>query len=50
MSEERQTCIKCGKTKVSKREFFKMKNGERHPMCKDCLTMHIDNRDPKTFY
>lgn len=43
-----KTCIKCGKTK-KETSFFKMKSGERCDWCKDCLTMHIDNRKPDTF-
>lgn len=42
------TCIKCGRTK-KETEFFKMKSGDRCDMCKQCLTMNIDNREPKTF-
>lgn len=41
-------CSKCGKTK-KETDFYKMKTGERCDMCKTCLTMHIDNRDPQTF-
>lgn len=47
-SSEKLTCVKCGKTK-NETEFFKMRTGERCDMCKSCLTMHIDNRDPSTF-
>ena len=43
-----KTCIKCGKTK-KETSFFKMKSGERCDWCKDCLTIHIDNRKPNTF-
>lgn len=43
-----KTCIKCGKTK-KETSFFKMKDGKRCDWCKDCLTMHIDNRKPDTF-
>lgn len=45
---EDKTCIKCGKTK-KETSFFKMKDGKRCDWCKDCLTMHIDNRKPDTF-
>lgn len=45
---DRLVCSKCGKSKRDV-EFFKMKNGDRCDMCKDCLTMHIDNRKPDTF-
>lgn len=41
-------CSKCGKEK-REAEFFKMKNGTRYNLCKTCLTMHVDNRDPETF-
>lgn len=47
-STVKQTCIKCGKT-MSESFFFSKKNGERSTMCRDCLTMYIDNRKPSTF-
>lgn len=43
-----QVCVKCGKTKKST-DFYKMRDGSRCDMCKACLTMHIDNRQPDTF-
>ena len=43
-----QVCVKCGKTKKDT-DFYKMKDGSRCDMCKTCLTMHIDNRQPDTF-
>lgn len=50
MAEQtRITCTKCGKSKPADKEFFKRRDGEREPMCKDCLTMFIDNRDRTTF-
>ena len=48
MAIDKITCYKCGRSKAEK-EFFKMRTGERHTMCKSCLTMHIDNNDPSTF-
>lgn len=42
-------CSKCGKNKRSDKEYFKLHDGTRYPMCKDCLTMYIDNRKPDTF-
>ena len=30
-------------------KFYTYKNGQKTEMCKDCLTMHIDNYDPNTF-
>lgn len=41
-------CEKCGRRK-SELDFYKQKNGKRYPMCKECLTMHVDNRKPDTF-
>ena len=47
--DDRITCSKCGKSKVARKDFFKLKNGERCDMCKSCLTQFIDNYDPQTF-
>lgn len=47
-------CEKCGKT-MDEKEFYKSKNVEKYPpdgvmsMCKNCMTMHVDNWDPETF-
>lgn len=50
MSEvEYLTCEKCGRSRPATKDFFKMKTGNRYPMCKTCLTEHIDNNDPTTF-
>lgn len=46
--EQKVACTKCGKVKNEK-EFYMKKDGERVDMCKSCLTMFIDNRDPRTF-
>lgn len=45
---EKIVCTQCGREKVEK-EFFMMKNHERYPVCKTCLTMYIDNSDASTF-
>ena len=45
---EYQVCTKCGKAK-KETDFYKMNDGTRCDMCKPCLTMHIDNRNPDTF-
>lgn len=44
----KQACVKCGRVK-QETEFFKTPSGVRYDMCKDCLCMHIDNKDPDTF-
>lgn len=47
-------CIKCGKTLADK-EFYTSKNKEKYPpegkmnICKNCLTMHVDNWSPDTY-
>jgi hypothetical protein len=42
-------CQKCGKMRDEDLKFYTYKNGEKTEMCKDCLTMHIDNFDENTF-
>ena len=41
-------CEKCNKT-MSVDKFYKLKDGTPARLCKQCLTMHIDNFDPETF-
>lgn len=41
-------CEKCGRLRNQK-DFYTYKNGDKVEICKDCLTMHIDNFDPDTF-
>ena len=47
-------CSKCGRTKSSE-EFYISNNLDKYPnegklnQCKKCLTMHVDNWDPKTY-
>lgn len=45
---EKLTCSKCGRSRPET-EFFKLKTGKRDDICKDCLTMYIDNRKADTF-
>ena len=42
------TCQKCGKT-MDEGQFYTYKDGRKTELCKKCLTMHIDNFDPKTY-
>lgn len=44
----KMTCRKCGRS-LQHREFFKMRDGTRFPICMVCLTAHIDNYKPDTF-
>jgi len=48
MPVEKLLCKKCGRERAEK-EFFKMRDGSRCDLCKECLTLHIDNQDPQTF-
>ena len=45
---DKKLCIKCKKMKKLS-EFYCKKNGEPVELCKDCLTLHIDNFDESTF-
>lgn len=42
-------CQKCGKMMDENLKFYTYKDGTKTEMCKNCLTMHIDNFDPDTF-
>jgi hypothetical protein len=46
---EQKICQKCGKMMDANTKFYTYKNGEKTEMCKNCLTMHIDNFDPETY-
>lgn len=41
-------CMKCGKIKPDNK-FYTYRSGDKVEMCKDCLTMHVDNFDPETY-
>ena len=41
-------CKKCGKW-MGENSFFTYKDGSKTEMCKECLTMHIDNFDESTY-
>lgn len=50
---DRVYCKKCDRTKRPQ-EFYTSNNTQKYPqgkvdMCKDCMTMHLDNFDPNTF-
>lgn len=52
--EKSYYCSKCNRTKNGI-DFYASNNLEKYPnegklnMCKECLTMHVDNWDPQTF-
>lgn len=42
-------CIKCNRT-ILQRNFYKMRDGSRrYEVCKQCLTMHVNNFEPDSF-
>lgn len=43
-----QYCQKCHKT-MNDTQFYTYKNGDKTEMCKNCLTMHVNNFEPDTF-
>lgn len=46
--EEMKICQKCKKA-MRVTNFYKNRDGSYTDLCKNCLTMHIDNFDPETF-
>lgn len=46
---KKMICQKCGRPQWDNQYFYSRKDGSKYPVCKDCLTAHIDNRDPNTF-
>ncbi len=43
-----QYCQKCHKT-LNDTQFYTYKDGTKTEMCKNCLTMHVNNFEPDTF-
>lgn len=41
-------CDKCNKS-MDEKQFYTYKDGKKTEMCKQCLTMHVDNFNPDTF-
>ena len=41
-------CAKCNKT-MNEQKFYTHKDGSKFKICKQCLTLHIDNFEPETF-
>lgn len=44
----KKICAKCQR-QMQDTNFYTYKNGQKHKLCKACLTMHIDNFNPQTF-
>lgn len=42
-------CPKCGRVKRARLGYFSRRDHTREPICKECLTMFIDNTDRTTF-
>lgn len=53
MPEERRYCEKCKRVLKLERFYRTSRTDKYHDgflnLCKECLTMHVDNFDPKTF-
>ena len=47
--KEKRFCPKCRKTMDAEANFYTVKGGDRHELCKQCLTMHVDNYNPETY-
>ena len=43
-----QYCQKCHKT-MNDTQFYTYKNGDKTEMCKNCLTLHVNNFEPDAF-
>ena len=48
MADEKIVCEKCGRAR-NPGDFYTYRDGRKTELCKDCLTMHIDNFNPETF-
>ena len=44
----RKTCVNC-KREMQDVNFYTYRNGEKTEMCKNCMTLHVDNFKPETF-
>lgn len=42
------TCQKCGRT-MQEVKFFSYRTGEKFQICKECITLHVDNFDEDTY-
>ena len=49
MADDLKACQKCGKVMKADTQFYLRKDGTRMDLCKQCLTLHIDNFNPETF-
>ena len=45
---ESRFCPKCRRT-MADTNFYTYKDGRKHDLCKNCLTMHVNNFEPDTF-
>lgn len=45
----RTQCERCGRFRKDTTDFYKTMDGKVYPVCRDCLTANIDNRDPDTY-
>lgn len=48
LDNEKLVCQKCNRM-LKADNFYTYKDGKKTELCKNCLTLHIDNFDPETF-
>ena len=44
----KRKCVKCQRV-MEDLKFYSKKNGQKFDMCKECLTMHVDNYNEDTY-
>lgn len=49
MAGKVRTCQKCLKTMDEDAKFYQKRDGTKTDLCKNCLTLHVDNYEPETF-
>lgn len=47
--DKKCVCSKCKKLMDATKQFYTYPDGSKFKMCKQCLTMHVDNSDPSTY-
>lgn len=47
--EDIYVCGKCGRAYKQKAKFYQYRDGRLSALCKNCLSMHVNNFDPETF-
>lgn len=48
MGKPQRHCIKCNRT-MAEEKFYTRRDGTKPDLCKECMTMHVDNFNPDTY-